>query len=108
MYSTNSKKQAKAQRLKELYESMTDERLKKLDKEIQEITAECKNQQCRKLSPNVSVDNDDEPRPRRSESWLEERSKRLEQENDLRELLVPDLSLGKLTCKREHGDGNDC
>ena len=41
MSGANSKKQAKVQRLKELYESMTEERLKELDKEIQEITAEC-------------------------------------------------------------------
>jgi hypothetical protein len=41
MAGTKAEKQAKAQRLKDAYESMSDERLKDLDKEIQEITSEC-------------------------------------------------------------------
>jgi hypothetical protein len=41
MAGTITKKQAKARRLKDVYESMSDERLKALDEEIQEITSEC-------------------------------------------------------------------
>jgi hypothetical protein len=41
MAGTITKKQAKAQRLKDVYESMSDERLKALDEEIQDITSEC-------------------------------------------------------------------
>jgi hypothetical protein len=41
MGSTKTEKQAKAQRLKDLYESMSDERLEDLDKEIRDITSEC-------------------------------------------------------------------
>jgi len=41
MSSTNAKKQAKAQHLKDVYESMSDETLRELDKEIKKITSEC-------------------------------------------------------------------
>jgi hypothetical protein len=41
MAGTKTEKQTKAQRLKDVYESMSDERFKALEEEIRNITSEC-------------------------------------------------------------------